>query len=102
MERNYNEATSAAALSSRSEMDRYINEYQIPYDKHYNPLNYWKQNQSKNPVLSAMARDYLSIQPTSVASERTFSQGGLTVTKCRNRLTPETVKKMMCLKSWLK
>ncbi|PCH37302.1 HAT dimerization, partial [Wolfiporia cocos MD-104 SS10] len=42
------------------------------------------------PVLSRIARDYLSIQGSSVSSERAFSSGGRTGTKLRNQLTPET------------
>jgi hAT family C-terminal dimerisation region len=35
-----------------------------------------------------MARDFLAIQGSSVASERSFSSGGLTNTLNRNRIEP--------------
>ncbi|RNA43668.1 hypothetical protein BpHYR1_007133 [Brachionus plicatilis] len=35
-----------------------------------------------------MGLEYMAAVPTSVASERIFSIGGLTVTKLRNKLTP--------------
>jgi len=37
-----------------------------------------------------MARDYLTIQATSVASEQAFSIARNAITKTRNRLLPET------------
>ena len=53
------------------------------------------------PVLSSMARDYLMIQATSVASERAFSIAGNTITKTRNRLLAETARACLCVKSWI-
>jgi hypothetical protein len=37
-----------------------------------NPLLFWKTNQFHYPILSAMAKDYLTVQASSVASERAF------------------------------
>ena len=45
-----------------------------------------------------MARDYVSLMPTSVPSEKTFSIGRLTVDDTRTKLHS---KKLLCLKSWL-
>ena len=48
-----------------------------------------------------MARDYLSIQATSVAYEQAFSMASNTITCTRNRLQPDTSRTLLCLKSWL-
>jgi hypothetical protein len=48
-----------------------------------------------------MARDFLSIQATSVACEQSFSVAGNTVTSIRNRLHPETARAILCSKSWI-
>lgn len=47
---------------------------------------------------ASLARDYLSIMASSVSSERAFSQGGITITKRRNRLKGEIVEALQCLK----
>ena len=49
-------------------------------------------------MLSLLARDYLAIQGSSVASEREFSSGGRTGTTLRNRLKPETFEALQLLK----
>jgi len=46
-----------------------------------------------------MARDYLAIQGSSVPSERAFSSGGITGTKLRNWLNPETFEALQILKA---
>ena len=51
------------------------------------------------PILSLIAKDYLSIQATSVAAEQAFSVAGNTITPTRNKLDPETTRATLCLKS---
>jgi hypothetical protein len=65
-------------------------------------LDYWKENSERFPILCLIAKDYLSIMPTSVASERSFSLAGLTITDIRFRLDPNTANETLCLSSWQK
>jgi hypothetical protein len=51
-----------------------------------------------HPVWASLARDYLSIMSSSVSSERAFSQGGITITKCRNRLKGDIVEALQGVK----
>ena len=48
-----------------------------------------------------MARNYLSIQGTSVPSERAFSIAAHTITKIRSNLATNSVHAVMYLKSWM-
>lgn len=47
---------------------------------------------------TSIARDYLSIMASSVSSERAFSQGGITISKHRNRLKGDVVEALQCIK----
>jgi hAT family C-terminal dimerisation region len=51
-----------------------------------------------HPVWTSLAHDYLSIMSSSVSSERAFSQGGITITKQRNRLKEDIVEALQGLK----
>lgn len=51
-----------------------------------------------HPAWASLARDYLSIMSSSVSSERAFSQGGITVSKRRNRLKGDIVEALQCVK----
>lgn len=61
-------------------------------------LQYWKNNQFNFPILSAMARDYLTVQASSVSSERAFSSGTDLVTADRCSLSGKTIEKTQFLK----
>ena len=47
---------------------------------------------------TSIARDYLPIMASSVSSERPFSSAGITISKRRNRLKPDIVEALQCLK----
>ena len=81
-----------------SEIERYL-EIQSPRGE-FDIMKWWENNTQQFPVLSAIAADYLSCQATSVECERLFSIAGLTSNKTRNRLDPQTVNILLCLKNW--
>ena len=78
----------------KTELDRYLEQ---PFNEEADPLPWWRANQNEFPILSRMARDYLTIQATSVASEQAFSIAGNAITKTRNRLLPETARACLCV-----
>uniref|UniRef100_A0A8R7V7P4 HAT C-terminal dimerisation domain-containing protein n=1 Tax=Triticum urartu TaxID=4572 RepID=A0A8R7V7P4_TRIUA len=64
-------------------------------------LLWWKVNQVEFPILSWLARDILSMQVSTVASESTFNAGGRVVDPFRGRLNPEIVQALICTKNWI-
>ncbi len=48
-----------------------------------NVLEFWKNNALNYPVLSSMAKDYLTVQASSVPAERAFFSGTDLVTTLR-------------------
>ncbi|CAG8583299.1 20434_t:CDS:2, partial [Racocetra persica] len=62
--------------------------------------DWWKANQIAFLNLATMVKDYLAIMSTSIPCEQLFSLARLTVTKLRNSLDNETVRAILCLKSW--
>ncbi len=75
---------------------RYIS---IPLEDKIELLNWWYVQRKEYPILSCIARDYLVIQATSVASEQAFSIASQTITSQRNRLDPDTAQASLYLKS---
>ena len=101
IERLFNKKIHSCVLDS-SEMVRYFSQPRVLFNKSYNIIEWWKENVSEFPILGRVAMDFLTIMPSSVSSERSFSTAGLTLTKTRNRLHSNTARKLMCLKSWNK
>jgi hypothetical protein len=63
-------------------------------------LEYWAAKQYQYPIVACIARDYLAIPATSAPSERVFSNGADILTKKRNRLSPQTLRYLLCLRDW--
>jgi hypothetical protein len=64
-------------------------------------LGWWRVRENQYPILAAMARDLLTVQASTVASESAFSLGGRVLSVRRTRLTPESMEMCICLKDHL-
>lgn len=88
--------------SSKSELSAYLKTPRLEFHDDFDMIIWWSNMKNNYPILWRIAFDYSLIIPTSVASERSFSIGGMMVSPERNRLHPETIREIMCLKSWNK
>ena len=61
------------------------------------PLKWWKSKDTKFPLLAKMAKKYLCVCATSVASERIFSLAGYIGSNVRNCLKPSKVDQLTFL-----
>ncbi|CAJ0836176.1 4950_t:CDS:2 [Entrophospora sp. SA101] len=82
---------------TNDEVEKYL---LLAKENECNPLMWWCTHKETFPSLSELAKDYLAIQSTSVPCEQSFSVAGLTISKLRNHLDPETSRGLLCLKSW--
>lgn len=62
-----------------------------------NPLDWWRSNEREYPLLARVAKRYLCVPGTSVASERVFSTAGDIVTAKRSCLTSGHVNELLFL-----
>ena len=61
------------------------------------PLKWWKSEDTKFPLLAKMAKKYLCVCATSVASERVFSLAGYIASNERNCLKPSKIDQLTFL-----
>ena len=85
-----------------TESDQVLNEVESylqgkPLDREESPLQWWKENSCRFPLISQVAKRYLTVPATSTPAERVFSTAGLTVTRLRASLTPEHVNMLVFL-----
>ena len=66
------------------------------------PLQWWKSYQGRYPLLSQLAKHYLSIPATSVPCKRVFSRAGHVVNAKRSCLLPSNVNMLVFLAENLK
>jgi len=62
------------------------------------PLVWWRDHTTNYPILSKLARKYLSIPATSVPSKRLFSDAGNHISSKRTQLSPDLVNRILFLK----
>ena len=81
------------------EIDNYLNDIITPTSPEATDVyQWWCINQHSFPILSRIARKYLSIPATSVPSERLFSDARNQVTSQRTSLAPEVVSQLLFVK----
>jgi hypothetical protein len=71
-------------------------------DKEFDLLNWWKVNSHRFPVVSRMAKKFLTVPATSVSSESTFSTTGRTLDDYHSSLSPSMVEALVCSSSWIR
>ncbi|MQM05665.1 hypothetical protein Taro_038478 [Colocasia esculenta] len=100
----YNQFLSQQNLQeSKSELERYLDESVVPLNqKSFDILKWWSDNSLVYPTLSKIARDYLAIPASTVASKAAFSNGGRVLDQYRSRLTPDIVEVLICYEDWLR
>ena len=89
----------AAQKSGADEAEDEIRRYRArrPAGLQDDPLAWWRENKNDFPLLSYMAKRYLCVPGTSVASERVFSTAGDIITAKRSCLTPGHVNELLFL-----
>ncbi|KAM8766865.1 E3 SUMO-protein ligase ZBED1-like [Acanthopagrus schlegelii] len=83
------------AMKAGDEIRRYRAEQ--PAGLNENPLTWWRSNEREYPLLAHLAKQYLCVPGTSIASERVFSTAGDIVTAKRSCLTPDHVNELLFL-----
>ena len=97
-----NSKIKGSVCGMKTELEIYMEQDLVPRTElGFNILSWWKDHQVEYPILSKLARDILSIQVSTVASESAFSAGGRVVDPFRSRLDPETVQALICTKDWI-
>ena len=75
----------ASGLPTIDEIKIYMSMPSVPQDQ--DPLLWWRMYGARFPVLSRLARKFLSAPATSAPSERVWSAGGEIICERRSRLT---------------
>ncbi|CAF1598618.1 unnamed protein product [Rotaria sp. Silwood1] len=86
-------------IKQSDELDRYLI---MQIDKSTltnNPLDFWKTQSEKFPLLSKLAKQIHSIPATSTGVERQFSSAGLIINQRRTNLNPEQVDNILLIRS---
>lgn len=86
----YDTAAKDCEIQTNSEKEIHLYQSFEVLERNGDPLGWWQTYEKRLPQLSRLAKKYLCVPATSVASERHFSAAGRTVSKIRNRLLPET------------
>lgn len=91
-----NSEGSNSGYTAEMMVEMYLKECIQP--RHTDPLQYWKSKKVIWLPLADLACKYLSIPPSSAASERLFSSAADVTSQERNRLLPEKAEMLLFLK----
>ena len=86
-----------ASAFDGDELERYLRDERAPHGD--NPLDWWRANQHRYPVLKHMAFDLLATPASSSADERIFSQAGHVLDEEHFNTKDDLAEAQQCLKS---
>lgn len=96
----YNQFILSNSRPPKSDLELYLEEPVLPWNKDFKLLSWWKTASPKYPILSKMARDVLAIPFSLTTSYEAFSS----IIKKPDRdliiLSPELMNALMCTRSW--
>ncbi|XP_040997178.1 zinc finger BED domain-containing protein DAYSLEEPER-like [Juglans microcarpa x Juglans regia] len=88
----------ASMSTATDELTQYLSEPPAPIPT--DVLEWWKVNSTRYPRLSVMARDFLTVQATSVAPEDLFCSKGDEIEKQRFCMPHDSAQALLCIRSW--
>ena len=91
------DVTITAYQKAHSEVKQYHEVTLTKEETDEGPLAWWKHNAVRYPILSKLAKKYLTIPATSVPSERAFSFGGHIANVKQSCLQPSSVNMLIFL-----
>ena len=78
------------------ELESYLEEPEIESTR--NPLHWWRENEERFPRIAKVARKYLAVPASSIASERVFSTAGNIMNKKRCSLSSKHLNILIFIK----
>ena len=91
----------ATASSNSSELASYLDcDTVSQLDDEFDIMQWWHEHKLTYSVLSVLAKDILTVPVSTISSESTFSLTGRIIEERRQRLNPETIEALTCIKDW--
>jgi len=104
----YNDVDDSTTASLEDELSIFLAEppVSLPKDQHgkqlpFNPIYWWRDNESRFPILAQLAMDHFACPAMSTECERSFSIGGQVLNEHRPRTLDDLAQAQQCLRSWI-
>ncbi|CAH9082826.1 unnamed protein product [Cuscuta europaea] len=86
-----------------NEVDKYLaDDIEKRSNQSFNLLEWWKESETRYPMLAFIVKDIFAIPSSTVASESAFILGKRVVDPFRSSLSPKMVEALICTNDWLR
>jgi hypothetical protein len=95
------QAVNTGAAAFGSELSAYLDSDTVnQFDDDFSIINWWHEHKRTYPVISILAKDVLFVPVSTISSGSAFSLTGRIIEERCQRLSPETVEMLSCIKDW--